>query len=351
MSQLPNANEQTAALFDDKLNWRKKKVRIFRWLCLGMTFFGVLALAALLLYTIGGAFTWSIVEPREVRGRSVPNVVESWSLWEGLYNRDEIERIAEEEYPEGELQFYSWIDWDFLTSFPSRFPELAGFRTPIIGSVLIIGLTALLSVPIGIGAAVYLEEYGGNSLVARVIETNIANLAGVPSIIYGLLGLAIFVRAWDGFTGGRTILAGALTMTLLGLPVIIVAAREALRAVPPSFKQGSLALGATKWETIRHHVLPAALPGMLTGAILAMSRAIGETAPLITIGALTYVAFDPSGLRDVFTVMPIQIFNWVSQPQEAYHHLSSAGILVLLAFLLTMNAIAVIIRRKTERTY
>lgn len=351
MSSSPFPGNQSDALYDSRLTWRKRKAKAFRGLCLAMTFFGVLALAVLLLDTIGNTFTWSVVQPREVRGREVPEVLRSWSLWEGIYNRGEIEQIAEDEYPEGELQFYSWINWDFFTNYPSRFPELAGFRSAIIGSLFVIGLTALLSVPIGIGAAVYLEEYGGQSLLARIIETNIANLAGVPSIIYGLLGLAIFVRSWGGLTGGRTIIAGALTMTLLSLPVIIVSAREALRAVPSSFKQASLALGATQWETIRHHILPAALPGMVTGAILAMSRAIGETAPLITIGALTYVAFDPQGLRDIFTVMPIQIFNWVGQPQAAYHNLSSAGILVLLGFLLTMNAIAVIIRRRTERTY
>lgn len=351
MSSLPFANPETANQFNDRLQRRKRKGMVFRWFCLAMTAFGVLALAALLLDTIGAAFSWAAVEERELRGESHPEVVEVWSLWEGIYNRDEIEQIVAEEHPNAELQFFSWINWDFFTNYPSRFPELAGFRSPIIGSVLVIGITALLAVPIGIGGAIFLEEYGGRSLVARAIETNIANLAGVPSIIYGLLGLAIFVRAWDGFTGGRTIIAGALTMTLLSMPVIIVASREALRAVPPSFREASLALGATKWETTRHHILPAALPGMLTGAILSLSRAIGETAPLITIGALTFIAFDPNGLRDIFTVMPIQIFNWVSLPQQTFHNLAAAGILVLLSVLLTMNGIAVLIRRKTERTY
>ena len=316
-----------------------------------MTLFGVVALGALLFDTIGAAFTFAAVEERELRGESQPEAVEIWSLWEGLLRRSEIEEEVATNYPDAELQFYSWVDLSFFTNFPSRFPELAGFRSPIVGSLLVIGITALLSIPVGAGAAIYLEEYGGKGWVSRVVETNIANLAGVPSIIYGLLGLAIFVRAWDGFTGGRTIIAGALTMTLLSLPVIIVAAREAIRAVPPSLREASYAVGATRWETTYAHVLPAALPGIVTGAILAMSRAIGETAPLITIGALTFIAFDPGGLRDIFTVMPIQIFNWVSLPQQAFHHLASAGILVLLVLLLSMNGLAIVIRRKTERTW
>jgi phosphate transport system permease protein len=350
LSTLPVA-DRSAELFNARVDWRKRKARIFRGVCLTMTLIGVVALGLLLLDTVGNAFTWSVVEERELRGRSQPEVLESWTLWEGLYNRSEIERIAEDEYPQGELQFYSWINLDFFTNYPSRFPEISGFRSPILGSLLVIGITALLTIPIGTAAAIYLEEYGGRGIISRIIETNISNLAGVPSIIYGLLGLAIFVRAWDGFTGGRTIIAGAFTMTLLSLPVIIVAAREAIRAVPPSLREASYALGATRWETTYFHVLPSALPGILTGAILAMSRAIGETAPLITIGALTYIAFDPEGLRDIFTVMPIQIFNWVSLPQKEFHHLASAGILLLLVILLSMNALAIVIRRKTERSW
>jgi phosphate transport system permease protein len=337
--------------FTDRLAARKRSGSVFRMFCLAMTLFGVIALAALLLDTIGAAFTFAAVEEREVRGESVPQAVEIWSLWEGLLNRSELQEYVATEYPDAEFKFYSWINLDFFTNYPSRFPELAGFRSPLIGSLLVIGLTALLSIPIGAAAAIYLEEYSRKGWVARVIETNIANLAGVPSIIYGLLGLAIFVRSWDVFTGGRTIIAGALTMTLLSLPVVIVAAREAIRAVPPSLREASYAVGATRWETTYAHVLPAAAPGIVTGSILAMSRAIGETAPLITIGALTFIAFDPSGLRDIFTVMPIQIFNWVSLPQAAFHHVASAGILVLLVLLLSMNAIAIVIRRKTERTW
>ena len=350
MSSLPTTTG-AQDLFDDRLARRKQKGSIFRALCLAMTLFGVVALAALLFDTIGAAFTFAAVEERELRGESQPEAVEIWSLWEGLLNRSELEEYVATEYPEAEFRFYSWINFDFFTNYPSRFPEIAGFRSPIIGTLLVIGITALLSIPVGAGAAIYLEEYGGKGWIARVIETNISNLAGVPSIIYGLLGLAIFVRSWDSLTGGRTIVAGALTMTLLSLPVIVVAAREAIRAVPPSLREASYAVGATRWETTYAHVLPAALPGIVTGAILAMSRAIGETAPLITIGALTFIAFDPNSLRDIFTVMPIQIFNWVSLPQQAFQHIASAGILILLALLLSMNALAIIIRRKTERTW
>lgn len=335
--------------FSDRLAQRKRRTTVFRGLCLAATCAGILALATLFYDVIGSAFTFAAVQPRELRGEQVLKVVETWSLWEGLWNRSALEAEVAENYPEARLQFYSWLRLDFLTSYPSRFPEISGFRSPILGSLMVISFTALLAFPIGVGTAIYLEEYGGRGRVARVIETNIANLAGVDSIIFGLLGLAIFVRAWEGFTGGRTILAGALVLTLVSLPVIIIASREALRAVPSSIREASYALGASKWETISSHVIPAALPGILTGTILAMARAIGETAPLITIGALTYIAFDPTGPRDIFTVMPIQIFNWVSLPQEAFHHLASAGIIVLLTILLSLNALALYIRRKMER--
>jgi phosphate transport system permease protein len=338
-------------LFSDRLTQRQRKGKLFRGFCLAATLFGVLALAALLLDVIGSTFTFAAVEDRELRGENVPQVRQVWSLWEGIYNREEINRITAEKYPDARVEFYSWIRMDFLTNYPSRYPEISGFRSPIIGSLLVIGLTALMAFPLGVGAAIYLEEYGGKGWISRIIETNIANLAGVPSIIYGLLGLAIFVRMWSGFTGGPTVLAGALTMTLVSLPVIIVAAREAIRAVPSSLREASYALGASKWDTVSAHILPSALPGILTGVILALSRAIGETAPLITIGALTYIAFDPNSLRDIFTVMPIQIFTWVSLPQPAFHHLASAGILILLTILLSMNALAIFIRRKFERTW
>ena len=237
------------------------------------------------------------------------------------------------------------VSWQFLTSFPSRRPEAAGIYAALAGTIYVIGLTAVIAVPIGVGAAIYLEEYGTRGRWARLVEINIANLAGVPSIIYGLLGLALFVRAL-GF--GRSVLAGAATLALLVLPVVILSTREALRAVPPSLREGSYALGATKWQTIWHQVLPVALPGTLTGLILALSRAIGETAPLITIGALTYVPFAPDGIFSPFTVLPIQIFNWVSRPQAEFLRNAAAGIIVLLVLLLMMNGVAAWIRDRSQ---
>ena len=238
------------------------------------------------------------------------------------------------------------LSWDFLTGFPSRRAENAGVWHALTGSIFVILVTGALAVPIGVAAAIYLEEYGGRSLGARIIEININNLAAVPSIIYGLLGLGLFVRSLGM---GRSVLAGASTLALLVLPVIILSTREALRAVPPSIREGSYALGATKWQTIWHQVLPVALPGILTGTILALSRAIGETAPLITIGALTFVAFAPNGIWSPFTVLPIQIFNWVSRPQAEFQVNAAAGILVLLALLLTMNAAAIWLRDRYQK--
>lgn len=238
------------------------------------------------------------------------------------------------------------LNWEFLSSFPSRIPERAGIKSALLGTLWLMGLTAVFSFPIGVAAAIYLNEYARRSWITAVIQTNIANLAGVPSIIYGLLGLELFVRAMQL---ERSILAGALTMTLLVLPIIIVASQEALRAVPDSIREGSYALGATKVETIWHHVLPLALPGILTGTILALSRAIGETAPLITIGALTFVAFVPDSLQSPFSALPIQIFNWISRPQSAFHQRAAAAIIVLLVLLLAMNAAAIFLRNKYQR--
>jgi phosphate transport system permease protein len=238
------------------------------------------------------------------------------------------------------------LSWQFLTSYPSRHAEQAGIFAALVGSLYVILLTAAIAIPAGVAAAVHLEEYGGRGRFSRLIEINIANLAGVPSIIYGLLGLGLFVRMMEM---GRSVLAGACTLALLVLPVVILSTREALRAVPPSLREGSYALGATKWQTIWHQVLPAALPSILTGLILSLSRAIGETAPLITIGALTYVPFTPDSIWAPFTVLPIQIFNWVSRPQAAFAENAAAGILVLLAMLLVMNATAIVLRDRLQR--
>ena len=234
-----------------------------------------------------------------------------------------------------------WLDWQFLTSFDSRFPERAGILAALAGTAYMMVFTILIALPIGIMSAIYLEEYAPDNTTTRFIQVNIANLAGVPSIIYGLLGLQVFVR-W--FALERSVLAGSMTMALLVLPIIIVAAREAIRAVPSSIRDASYAVGATRWQTVRHHVLPYAFPGILTGNILAASRAIGETAPLITIGALTFVLFTPENPMDTFTVLPIVIFNWVSKPQPEFHDIAAAGILVLLGVMLLMNSIAIWLR-------
>jgi len=245
------------------------------------------------------------------------------------------------------------LGWDFVTSYPSRRPENAGILAALVGSLWLLALTAIIAFPIGVGAAIYLEEYSTQSRLQRLIEINIANLAGVPSIIYGLLGLELFVRIMRPITGGRSVLAGALTMALLVMPIVIIAAREALRAVATSQRTAAYALGATRWQVTSRVVVPAALPGILTGTILALSRAVGETAPLITMGALTYVAFLPdfslAGLQSPFTVLPIQIFNWVSRPQPGFHVNAAAGIVVLLVVLLMMNAAAIVLRNRYQR--
>ncbi len=279
-----------------------------------------------------------------------------------------------------------WLDWQFLSSFDSRFPQKAGILAGIWGTGWTIVFTALFAIPIGIGAALYLEEFARDNWLTRVIQVNLANLAGVPSIVFGILGMTAFVRMFGLFGEdgpiavteiplfgakiplpfGRCVVSAALSLTLMILPVIIVAAREALRAVPPSLRHASLALGATKWQTVRHQVLPAALPGIMTGIILALSRAIGEAAPLILIGATTFVRFAPGNIAtpqdvidnpqglieapfDMFTVMPIQIFNWAGMPNPDFHHVAAAGIVVLLTLLLLMNATAIYLRNRSQK--
>ncbi len=248
------------------------------------------------------------------------------------------------------------LGWQFLTSYPSRKPEEAGILSAWVGTVWVMVVTGAVTFPLGVAAATYLEEYSKKNRLSEFLEINIANLAGVPSIIYGLLGLELFVRIMGL---GRSVLAGALTLSLVVLPIVIVSTREALRAVPNSIREASYALGADKWQTVRGQVIPAAMPGILSGVILAMSRAIGETAPLITIGALTYIAFLPAspisaefpfislrGLLDGFTVLPIQIFNWVSRPQKGFFEDAAGGIIVLLAIALLMNGLAIFLRHR-----
>lgn len=239
----------------------------------------------------------------------------------------------------------SRLSWEFLMSLPSRFAAESGIYTAWIGTLWVLVITTLVSFPVGVGAGIYLEEYGKKSKWSTFLEINIANLAGVPSIIYGLLGLEIFVRLAQM---GSSILAGSLTLSLLILPVIIVSTREALRAVPSSIKDASRAMGASKWQTIWNQILPASFGGILTGVILALSRAVGETAPLIVIGALTYVPFAPTGPLDEFTVLPIQIFNWVSRPQHEFVINAAAAIIVLLLITFMMNGIAVYLRNRWQ---
>lgn len=254
-----------------------------------------------------------------------------------------------------------WLSWDFLDNFPSRTPTKAGIKSAFWGSLWVIGLTTLMTVPIGVAGAVYLEEYSHKGRFAKVVELLIANLAGVPSILYGMLGLIVFVRMFQTnteptyFLGiqvpfGRSVLAGTCTLSLLVLPVLTIASREALKSVPDSLRQAAFGLGATRWQCVQHHVLPAAAPGIMTGVVLSISRALGETAPLVMMGALTYIAFTPESVYDDFTTMPIQIYNWASRPQEDFHSVAAAGIIVLLAVLLGMNALVVLLRNRAEKS-
>jgi phosphate transport system permease protein len=283
----------SAESFDPRREARHRRGRIFRWLCVSAVWFAGITLVVLLVKVTA----------------------------DGL----------------------AWLSLDFLRNYPSRIPARAGIRSAILGTLWMMALTGAVSFPLGVGAAIYLEEYAPDNWLTRLLQTNIANLAGVPSIVYGILGLTVFVRV---FGLGRSVLAGALTLALLILPVVIIASREALRAVPPSLREASYGLGATRWQTIRYHVLPVAFPGILTGTILSLSRAIGETAPLIMIGALTFIAFAPTSPLDPFTVLPIQIFNWTAKPQADFHSLAAAAIIVLLVILLLMNATAILLRNK-----
>lgn len=298
-----------------------------------------------------------------------PKIVASWTLVDSLFKRDDIEAEATEKYPNAVLDFRSWVTPNFLVAAQSSEPALAGVRTAILGSLWTIAITILIAFPIGVGAAIYLEEYASAvshpvlSRVNTIIQTNINNLAGVPSIIYGMLGLAIFVRALEAFTSGtalgaaadpttangRTIISAGLTLALLILPMIIINAQEAIRAVPLSLRQAGMALGATKWQTIWAHVLPNAIPGILTGTILAMSRAMGETAPLVVVGAATFITVDPDGPFSKFTTLPIQIYQWTARPQAEFRNIAAAAIIILLVLLLSLNAVAIILRNRYSR--
>lgn len=244
---------------------------------------------------------------------------------------------------------WDWLSWHLITDMPSRKPEIAGLNSALWGTIWVVSLTILIAFPIGVGAAIFLEEYGSKNKFATVLQVNISNLAGVPSVVYGLLGLGVFVEFMQI---GRVVLAGALTMALLSLPVIIIASQEALRAVPSSLRQAAYGVGATRWQVTWHHVLPSAFPSILTGTILAVSRAIGETAPVLVVGASAYIATRPSGFFDGYTVLPMQIYSWTQRSQDEFKNgLAPAGIIVLLAVLMIMNATAIILRQKfTKRS-
>ena len=291
-----------------------------------------------------------------------PRVIASWNLLPSLFNRAQIEAELFETSPDATLQFYSWINPDFLTSTQASVPEQAGVRTAILGSLWVILITFVFAVPVGVGAAVYLEEYASHGRFNRILQTNIDNLAGVPSIIYGILGLAIFVRFLEQFTSGklfgvadpttangRTIVSAGLTLGLLVLPIIIINAQEAIRAVPLALREAGYGMGGTKWQVTRSHVLANALPGILTGTILAMSRAVGETAPLIVIGASTFITVDPNGPFSKFTVLPMQIYQWTTRPQPEFQHIAAAASIVLLVLLFALNATAIYMRNRFRK--
>ena len=395
---------------------RNRAGTLWRLIFQSATIIGILALAALLLNVLNGAFGYAVLEykvdPKTLTQQGIPleqqskeqltallqskistsafnklekdqpfaersrenvyqlivervikyKVDESWNLWESLTQADSLRAKAATDYPGAEFRFVNWLNADFISRPQSSEPLTAGIRTAIFGSLWTIFITLLFAFPVGVGAAIYLEEYAADNALNRLIQTNINNLAGVPSIVYGILGLAIFVRALEPLTSGeifgivdpttasgRTILSAGLTLGLLVLPIIIINAQEAIRAVPQSLRKASYGLGATKWQTIWHHVLPGAMPGILTGTILAISRAIGETAPLVVVGASTAISFDPTGPFSKFTTLPIQIYQWTARPQEEFRALAAAAILMLMGLLLTLNASAIVLRNQFAR--
>jgi phosphate transport system permease protein len=393
--------------YDVNIQGRNRGGLIWRWIFQASTVVGIIALTALLLNIMNGAFGYVALEARvdpatlaeqlisvlkaklstgafnklekdqPFAKRSVANirqvilervvkydVKQSWSLWESITRANQIKQEAATKYPKAKLQFTSWLSSDFVGRPQSSEALTAGVRTAILGSLWTILFTIMVAFPIGVGAAIYLEEYATENWLNRMISTNINNLAGVPSIVYGILGLAIFVRTLEPLTSGsifgfvdpttangRTVLAAGLTLGLLVLPIIIINAQEAIRAVPQSLRKASYGLGATKWQTVWSHVLPNAIPGILTGTILAVSRAIGETAPLVVVGASTAISFDPTSPFSKFTTLPIQIYQWTSRPQDEFRSLAAAAIIVLLIILLSLNAVAILLRNRFSRSY
>ncbi len=404
--------------FADNLSARNRRGVLWQILFLASTIVGIIALIALMLNIINGAFGYVAYEAKvdpdtlavdgipvqdqskeqlmallqstlssgafnklendksfESRSREEvyqlvidriirPQIVGVWNLWPSLTQANEIRATVAKDHPKAELDFISWLTPGFIARPQTSEPLTAGVRTAILGSLWTILFTILLAFPIGVGAAIYLEEYASDNWLNRIIQTNINNLAGVPSIIYGILGLAIFVRTLEPLTSGkifglvdpttasgRTVLSGGLTLGLLVLPIIIINAQEAIRAVPRSLRNASFGVGATKWQTVWSHVLPTAIPGILTGTILAVSRAIGETAPLVVVGASTAISFDPNSPFSKFTTLPMQIYQWTSRPQDEFRSLAAAAILVLLVLLLSLNASAVLLRNRFSRRF
>jgi phosphate transport system permease protein len=293
-----------------------------------------------------------------------PSISATYTALESIFQSDLIFAEAAEKYPGQFIEWRYWVNWDFLTNTTSSNPYYAGIRTAIQGSVWVTVIAFLVAIPLGIAAAIYLEEYASHERwINRVIQTNINNLAGVPSIIYGILGLSVFVRVFEPVTSGaivgaidadttangRTLLSAGMTLGLLILPLIIINSQEAVRAVPQALREASYGLGATKWQTIWHHVLPNALGGIFTGTILSISRAFGETAPLIVVGASTFITTDPTGPFSKFTTLTITIFDWTSRPQAGFQNIAAAGIVVLLTLLLTMNGVTIYLRNRYSK--
>jgi phosphate transport system permease protein len=411
-----NGRAESLADYNVNIKGRRRTGLIWRWILQISTIIGIIALITLLFNIINGAFGYAALEAKvdpatlAVNGvpleeqskeqligvlqsklssgafnkldsdqpfaeRSRANVYQlvlerivkydikaSWQLWDSLTRASEIKATVARDYPNAQLRFISWFTTDFVSRPQSSEALTAGVRTAILGSLWTILFTILLAFPLGVGAAIYLEEYATDNWLNRLIRTNINNLAGVPSIVYGILGLAIFVRTLEPLTSGaifglvdattangRTVLAAGLTLGLLVLPIIIINAQEAIRAVPQSLRNASYGIGATKWQTVWSHVLPNAIPGILTGTILAISRAIGETAPLVVVGASTAISFDPASPFSKFTTLPIQIYQWTSRPQDEFRSLAAAAILVLLIILLSLNASAIFLRNRFSR--
>ena len=411
-------NYSRSDLFEDSLDKRHRKGRIWKIIFQISTVVGIIALATLILKIFNDTMGYAAIEykilpatlttngrllqemscaelwpiladnvsknrlrtierekPLEDRNQSEcydlvmfevaePTAKKTWPLLESLLNYEDIQAITAEKYPDGELTFKVWLTRAFILSPQSDDPLKAGIRTAILGSIFIIIIVIIFSFPIGVAASIYLEEYATQNWFNRMIQTNINNLAGVPSIIYGMLGLAVFVRYLEPITSGallgfsdpttangRTILSAGLTLSLLILPVVIINGQEAIRSVPNSLRQASYGMGATKWQTVWSHILPNALPGILTGTILAVSRAFGETAPLVVIGAATFITFNPENIFSKFTSVPIQIYQWTARPQDAFQNIAAAAIIVLLVLLLVLNATAVLLRNRYSRRW